>query len=114
LSSIASPGDTDHAASSGVELCTIRSNGASRFLRTEAGAPLGRDTSVQVGPLMPGSYLVVVPALEKTFKNPEIVERFAKIGCIVQYMGPKEFTSYIETRIPLMRKIAQDANLIQK
>ena len=57
---------------------------------------------------------VLVPALEKTFKNPEIVERFAKIGCIVQYMGPKEFKSYIETRIPIMRKIAQDANLIQK
>ena len=57
---------------------------------------------------------VLVPALEKTFKNPEIVERFAKIGTIVQYMGPKEFKSYIETRIPIMRKIAQDNNLIQK
>jgi tripartite-type tricarboxylate transporter receptor subunit TctC len=57
---------------------------------------------------------VLVPALEKTFKNPDIVERFAKIGCIVQYMGPKEFKSYIEARIPIMRKIAQDANLMQK
>jgi tripartite-type tricarboxylate transporter receptor subunit TctC len=57
---------------------------------------------------------VLVPALEKTFKNPEIIERFAKIGCVVQYMGPKEFKSYIEARIPIMRKIAQDNNLIQK
>jgi len=57
---------------------------------------------------------ILVPALEKTFKNPDIIERAGKIGCIAEYMGPKEFRNYIETRIPLFRKIAQDANLLQK
>lgn len=57
---------------------------------------------------------VLVPALEKTFKNPEVAERAAKIGCRAEYMGPEEFRRYIESRIPIMKKIAEDANLIKK
>jgi len=57
---------------------------------------------------------VLAPALEKTFKNPEVVQRAAKIGCVVDYMGPEEFRKYIESRFPVMRKIAEDNNLIKK
>ena len=56
---------------------------------------------------------VLVPTMEKIFKSPDVVERAAKIGCIVDYKSPQEFRNYIETRIPLMKKIAQEANLGQ-
>jgi tripartite-type tricarboxylate transporter receptor subunit TctC len=57
---------------------------------------------------------ILIPALEKTFKNPEVVQRATKVGCTVKYRDPEEFRKYIESRKPIMEKIAQDANLIKK
>jgi len=57
---------------------------------------------------------VLVPALEKVFKNPEVVGRATKAALIVEYKDPEEFRKFIESQIQIVEKIAQDANLIKK
>jgi len=57
---------------------------------------------------------VLIPAVEKTFKNPEVVQRAAKVGVTARYMGPEEFRKYMESQRAIMEKIARDNNLIKK
>jgi hypothetical protein len=51
-----------------VELCRIGGSGGNTYLVTAAGAPLGRDDSALLGPLVPGDYQVVIRALEQTWQ----------------------------------------------
>ncbi len=50
---------------------------------------------------------VLIPAVEKAFKNPEVVERAKKVGLVVEYMGPEELRKTIESEIIAFKKIAE-------
>jgi|OpeIllAssembly_1097287.scaffolds.fasta_scaffold192832_1 tripartite-type tricarboxylate transporter receptor subunit TctC len=54
---------------------------------------------------------VLVPAVEKTFKSPEVAERAKKIGLTMRYMGPAELSKFLEEAIRTAKKVAQDANI---
>jgi tripartite-type tricarboxylate transporter receptor subunit TctC len=56
---------------------------------------------------------VLIPAVEKVFKNPEVVQRAQKVSLTVEYMGPGELRKRIESEIEVFKKIAEAANLIQ-
>ncbi len=56
----------------------------------------------------------LVPAVEKAFKNPAVVERATKADLMVDYKGPAEFRKFIESQIRVVEKVAQDAKLIKK
>ncbi len=57
---------------------------------------------------------VLVPAIEKTFKNTEVIERAKKVGLTPNYMGPEEFKKFLETSVRAAKKAAQDAGLKPK
>ena len=57
---------------------------------------------------------VLIPAIEKAFKNPEVVDRATKANLIVEYMGPREFRSFIESEFSILKKIAKDIGLSKK
>ena len=57
---------------------------------------------------------VLVPAAEKVFTNPEVVQRVTKVGFTVDYMGPEEFRKFIESDIQAVRKVLEEANLFRK
>lgn len=54
---------------------------------------------------------VLIPAAEKVFKNPEVVQRAARAGLTANYKGPEELRKLLEAQIPIVKKVAQDANL---
>jgi len=54
---------------------------------------------------------VLVPAVEKTFKNPQVMERAANAGIVVEYMGPEETRKHLEAGIELVKKAAQEAEM---
>jgi tripartite-type tricarboxylate transporter receptor subunit TctC len=68
-------------------------------------APAGIPASVQN---------ILVPAIEKTFKNPEVINRAAKANVTVEYKGPEEYRKLIAEDIEVLTKVAQEANLIKK
>jgi tripartite-type tricarboxylate transporter receptor subunit TctC len=68
-------------------------------------APAGIPTAVQN---------ILVPAIEKTFKNPEVISRAAKVNVTVEYKGPEEYRKQIAEDIEVLTKVAQEANLIKK
>jgi tripartite-type tricarboxylate transporter receptor subunit TctC len=57
---------------------------------------------------------VLIPAVEKTFKNPEVVALAKKAGFTVEYMGPEELRKFLESEIRAIKKVAEEANLIGK
>jgi len=57
---------------------------------------------------------VLIPALERVFKNPEVIDKANRVNMPIEYMGPEEFRKFFESEINIVRKIAQDANLIKK
>ena len=57
---------------------------------------------------------VLVPAMEKACKNPEVVQRATKVGFTAEYRNPEEFRQLLEAQIPMAKKIAQDARLSGK
>ncbi len=57
---------------------------------------------------------VLVPAVEKVFKNPEVVQRATTAGIRAEYKTPEELRYIIESDIRIVEKVAQDANLVQK
>ncbi len=54
---------------------------------------------------------VLVPAVEKAFKDPEVVQRGTKAGITVEYIGPQDLRKMMESGLELVRRVAQDADL---
>jgi tripartite-type tricarboxylate transporter receptor subunit TctC len=54
---------------------------------------------------------VLVPAVEKTFKSPQVVERASNAGIVVEYLGPGETRKHLEAGIELVKKAAQEAEM---
>ncbi len=56
----------------------------------------------------------LIPAVEKTFKNPEVVHRATQAMLTVEYMGPDEQHKFLASQIQIVKKVAKDANMIKK
>jgi tripartite-type tricarboxylate transporter receptor subunit TctC len=54
---------------------------------------------------------VLVPAVAKTLKDPEVLDRASAINLMVDYMGPEEFRKFLESEIRIVEKIVQDVGL---
>lgn len=57
---------------------------------------------------------VLIPAVEKVFKDPEVIDRASKAYVVAEYMGPEEFRKFIESEIRSVGKIVQDTGLREK
>ena len=57
---------------------------------------------------------VLVPAIEKVFNNPEVIQRAAKIGIQVDYMGPAELRTHMENQMKVAETVARESNLQKK
>jgi tripartite-type tricarboxylate transporter receptor subunit TctC len=57
---------------------------------------------------------VLVDALEKSFKNPEVIQRAQKAGFSVDYKGPEELSKFLETELRMIEKVAKDTNQYRK
>jgi tripartite-type tricarboxylate transporter receptor subunit TctC len=57
---------------------------------------------------------VLVPAVQKVFNNPEVIQRGTQAGIVVEYMGPEDLRKLMESGIQLVRKVAQDADMVNK
>ena len=56
---------------------------------------------------------VLTPAVEKTFKDSEVVQRAVNAGLIVEYLGPEETRKLLESGIQIIKKLAPEAGLIK-
>ena len=56
---------------------------------------------------------VLVPAVEKTFKSPEVIQRGTDAGLIIDYMGPDETKKLMESGLKIVRQVAAGAGLIK-
>ena len=54
---------------------------------------------------------VLVPAVEKAFKDPEVVQHGVKAGLVVEYLGPEDTRKLMESGIGLVRKASQSGEL---
>lgn len=54
---------------------------------------------------------VLLPAVEKAFKDPEVIAKASKAYFMADYKGPTEFRSLLESEISRVRKIVKDANI---
>jgi tripartite-type tricarboxylate transporter receptor subunit TctC len=57
---------------------------------------------------------VLIPAIEKTLKHPDVINRGTKAGFTMEYKGPEEFRKFIESEIKLVEKIVKDTNMTKK
>lgn len=57
---------------------------------------------------------ILIPAFEKVFKNPEVVNRAKKAGLTVEYMNPEQLRKFMVSQIQRVKKLAQEANLLNK
>ena len=57
---------------------------------------------------------VLVPAVEKASKNPEVTQRVTRLGFTAEYKGPEELRKFLEEETKTVRKVAESAGLIQK
>jgi len=55
----------------------------------------------------------LIPAVEKAFKAPEVIQRGSNAGLIIDYMGPDETKKLMETGIQLVKQVAAEAGLIK-
>jgi tripartite-type tricarboxylate transporter receptor subunit TctC len=53
----------------------------------------------------------LVPAVGKSFNDPEVVQRAAKVGIVVEYLGPEETRKLLESGIQIVKKLAPEAEL---
>ncbi len=79
---------------------------------SELGYPDGTFILIRFGAFAPAgvpqSVLdVLIPAIEKTFKNPETVDRAKKLDFIVEYEGPEEFRKILESETQNFKKIIE-------
>jgi tripartite-type tricarboxylate transporter receptor subunit TctC len=56
---------------------------------------------------------VLMPAVEKVFKDPEVVKRALNAGLVVEYLGPQETRNLLESGMQIIRKLAPEAGLIK-
>ncbi len=54
---------------------------------------------------------VLIPAIEKAFKNPDVIDRAKKVGFTMEYRGPEEFRKFIESDIKIVQQVVKDANI---
>ncbi len=57
---------------------------------------------------------MLVPAIEKVFTNPEVVQRTAKLRIEVDYMGPAEFRAHLETQMKVAENVARETHMQKK
>ena len=55
----------------------------------------------------------LIPAVEKAFKAPEVIQRGSNAGLIIDYLGPDEAKKLMETGIQLVKQVAAEAGLIK-
>ncbi len=55
----------------------------------------------------------LIPAVEKAFKAPEVIQRGSNAGLIIDYMGPDETRKLMEKGLPLVKQVAAEAGLIK-
>jgi len=56
---------------------------------------------------------VLIPAVEKTFKDPEVIQRATNAGLIVEFLGPEETRKLLETGYNIVKKIAPESGLVK-
>jgi len=56
---------------------------------------------------------VMVPAVENTFKNPDVVARATKTNITVDYMGPAEIRKLIESGLKTVRTLARETEMVK-
>jgi tripartite-type tricarboxylate transporter receptor subunit TctC len=57
---------------------------------------------------------VLIPAAERAFKNPEVIQRGTQAMLTVEYMNPEEQHKFLASQIQIVKKVALDANLMKK
>jgi len=57
---------------------------------------------------------VLVPAVEKVFHSPEVIQRCAKLGIEHDYMGPADTRKLIETQLRTVERVAKEAGMQKK
>jgi tripartite-type tricarboxylate transporter receptor subunit TctC len=55
----------------------------------------------------------LVSAVEKAFKNPDVVKRAVNAGLIVEYLSPEETRKLLESGMQIVKKLAPEADLIK-
>jgi tripartite-type tricarboxylate transporter receptor subunit TctC len=55
----------------------------------------------------------LIPAVEKAFKAPEVIQRGTNAGLIIDYMGPDETRRLMEIGLQVVKQVASDAGLIK-
>jgi len=55
----------------------------------------------------------LIPAVEKAFKAPEVIQRGSNAGLIIDYMGPDQTRKLMETGIQVVKRVAAEAGLIK-
>jgi tripartite-type tricarboxylate transporter receptor subunit TctC len=55
----------------------------------------------------------LVPAVEKVFKAPEVIQRGTNAGLIIDFMGPDEMKKLMESGLQTVRKVAVEAGMIK-
>jgi len=56
---------------------------------------------------------VMTSAVEKVSRNPEVIQRIARLGFIPEYRGPEELRKHLEEEIKMVRRVAESAGLIK-
>lgn len=56
---------------------------------------------------------VLIPAVEKAFKDPDVVQRAGNAGLVVEYFGPAETRKLLESGLAIIKRIAPEADLIK-
>jgi tripartite-type tricarboxylate transporter receptor subunit TctC len=55
----------------------------------------------------------LVPAVEKAFKSPDVIQRGTNAGLIIDYMSPDETKKLMESGLQVVKQVAADAGLIK-
>jgi tripartite-type tricarboxylate transporter receptor subunit TctC len=56
---------------------------------------------------------VLVPAVEKAFQDPDVVQRGLNAGLVMEYVGPEETRKLLESGLQTIKKLAAEADLIK-
>lgn len=56
---------------------------------------------------------VLIPAVEKAFKDPEARRRAMNAGLVVDYLGPQETAKLLESGLATIRKVAKAAEMVR-
>ena len=56
---------------------------------------------------------VLIPAVEKAFKDPEARQRAMNAGLVVDYLGPQETAKLLESGLATIRRVAKAAEMVR-